>query len=274
MIKRPSQRFPRPFSLRYRLQPKRTIASFAYLDIGHDSRQLQPLDSIDMRPHWVRPIDSPNGRPRRGFFAGLSDILTSRGPDYFIASGNARGPRAHEWARFPEYNRLNQFRSDDGYGHLFEDDPCCGRDKPGTPSWARRGRKRYDPVTRRYRDWCDDVTKGPRGGGMVARNRPYRYRSHYLANEAGGGGGDWGGWSGWESRPWKREHWMPGWAYPGEGLWSPPGRAIRAAKESDSGYSSSSGSRSVRSSSYLSDDSRSSSGRSWSPRSSERRLQW
>ena len=155
-----------------------------------------------MPAQWIRPIDGDDGRERRGWFNGLKDILTGKGPDYFIGNTRHRGPRGNEWARFSGEKWSNTV--DPLFGIIQKDTPLLGLDNARTPSWARRGRKRYDPISRQYKDWCVNWHEGPIDGTLIddATSELGSVPAMYMADVD-----PYGSFSSFEDRPWKASFW-------------------------------------------------------------------
>ncbi|KAI9805539.1 MAG: hypothetical protein M1825_000790 [Sarcosagium campestre] len=108
---------------------------------------------------WRRPREMGQ-YGKRSWFGDLGDILTGKGPDYFIGDLSHRGPRSAYWSRHTDWN--DSYDSIDSvpqntslYSAVTRpiDIPGNGLDSHRTPRWARRHGKRYDPETRRYRSY-------------------------------------------------------------------------------------------------------------------------
>ncbi|KAI9828038.1 MAG: hypothetical protein M1832_003565 [Thelocarpon impressellum] len=156
-----------------------------------------------MPAQWIRPISSPS---ERGFLPRLQDALTGKGADIFIGDTRHRGPRGAEWSRLPSpyYPAADALSA---HEHLLEreglierDDAARGVDDSRTPPWARRGRKRFDPVSRTYKEWGPHWRDGPRDGSLVPRDGELRVARAFGAR--GGAVEAFG-----ELRPWKRAFW-------------------------------------------------------------------
>jgi len=92
---------------------------------------------------YVWPKDGPHGKSgHRGFFGRLNNVVTGRGPDIFIQRKHSKTPISPDhWQNWDSYHDFNCYRKDHSNGShnpLYD---------------SSRGFKRYDPHTRRYREW-------------------------------------------------------------------------------------------------------------------------
>ncbi|KAE9371420.1 hypothetical protein N431DRAFT_545678 [Stipitochalara longipes BDJ] len=105
------------------------------------------------RLQMVWPKDGPKGSRRRGFFHGFNDILTGKGPDMFLQRHKSSTPiNPERWGNWDSYHDVrSHFREEyDGAAN-----PCGN---------SSRGLKRYDPHTRKYRNWLTPTDWA--GGGV------------------------------------------------------------------------------------------------------------
>jgi len=109
-------------------------------------KRVRFVEAKEDRLYSIWPREGKNGKKPRGFFAGLKDCMTNKGPDIYVQKGLSKKPlRVGEWSNWWVYIIPSRHsRADnvvrDSY-HLHE---SCER---------RRGNKRYDPHSRKYVDW-------------------------------------------------------------------------------------------------------------------------
>lgn len=101
---------------------------------------------------FVWPKDGERGKNGPGGFWGrLGDILTDKGPDVFLQKKGSKTPikpdRWGNWYMSLRYSVLNAKSDRDSYHH-----PAAARDEDA--GFVSRGIRRYDPHSRRYKEWC------------------------------------------------------------------------------------------------------------------------
>ena len=109
---------------------------------------------------FVWPKDGHKGRSgHRGFFGGLNDIITGRGPDIFLQrKGSRTGIRPDFWGNWQVFiaraGKKVYLRFDrDSYHYPAYHCQEIGRSYQNGLWSASRGTRRYDPHTRRYTEW-------------------------------------------------------------------------------------------------------------------------